>query len=81
MNEKVYIIKTYNPYIAPADGETIKFIFRLYEQQYCISEVSLYWGKPQVATPIELEDDFGYTMYDTYEDALAFVKELKEISR
>ena len=79
--QKVYILKPYSPYVRPAPEETIEYIFRLYGEQYCIASVVLDWGIARTARPIEEEDDFGYTFYETFDDAMAFVKQLKEFEK
>lgn len=81
MNNKVYIIKPYNKYLLPQRGETIVYKFELYNTQYCISEVELQWGKPIVARLLQQEDDFGYYLYDTYQQALSYIKQLKTLAR
>lgn len=81
MNNKVYIIKPYNKYLLPQLGETVLYKFNLYDTQYCISEVILQWGKPLVARLIEQQDDYGYYLYNTYQQAMNYVKILKQIER
>ena len=78
---KVYILKPYTPYIAAAQGEIIKYKFRLYDQWYCISEVQLEWGQPQVARPLEEDDNYGYVLYESFDDAMAYVNQLREFER
>ena len=77
----VFLIKPYNDYIRPAEGETIRHIFTLYDRQFAICEATLDWGKAQVAVPIDEEDDFGYRFYDTYEEAYEYVQLLKRLAR
>ena len=81
MNSKVYIIKPYNKYMLPQPGEQILYKFNLYNNEYCISETNLQWGKPIVARPLEQQDDFGYHLYNPYEQALSYVLQLKQIAR
>lgn len=77
MNQKVYIIKPYNKYLHPEKGETIISIFCIYDNWYCISEVELEWGTPRVARTLEEQDNFGYHLYNTLEEAQAYVSLLK----
>lgn len=77
----VFLIKPYNPYIRPAEGETIRFIFTLHDRQFAICEATLDWGRAQVAVPIDEEDDFGYRLYDTYEEAYDYVQLLKRLAK
>ena len=65
----------------PEIGQRIVYKFNLDDNQYCISQVNLEWGKPVVARPIEQQDDFGYHLYNTYEQALSYVLQLKQIAR
>ena len=81
MNKKIYIIKPYNKYIEPLQGETIISTFIINQTWYCISETFLEWGQPQVARPLLEQDDYGYRIYNTYEEAQEFVRVLKQISR
>ena len=81
MNKKIYIIKPYNKYIQPAPQEKIISLFIVNQIWYCISETSLEWGQPQVARPLLEQDDYGYRIYNTYEEAQEFVHMLKQISR
>jgi len=39
------------------------------------------WGKAKVAVPIDEEDDFGYRLYDTYEEAYDYVQLLKRLAK
>lgn len=80
MNQKVYIIKPYNKYLLPQRQQRIVYKFNLYDNAYCISQVSLEWGHPIVARLIQEQDDFGYHLYDTYEDALKYVQQLKHFA-
>ena len=49
----IFLIKPYNPYISPAEGEIIRHIFKVYDQDFAICEAYLDWGKANVAVPIE----------------------------
>lgn len=78
---KVYIIKPYNPYVLPAEQEIIRYIFRIYDSQYCISEVVLNWGQPQTSRPIEEEDNFGYNLFNTFDEAMEYVQLIRRLSK
>ncbi len=78
---RVYLIKPYNPYVPAAENETIKYIYTINEQQFCIVETVLDWGKPQVGLSIDQEDNYGFYLYNNYEDALEYVKLIKRLAR
>lgn len=77
MNQRVYIVKPYSDYLPPERDETILKRFTLYGNKYCISEVALEWGQPRVSRPVGEQDNFGYFLYNTYEEAELYVKKLK----
>ena len=80
MNYKVYIIKPYNKYILTEPEQRILYKFNLYDNQYCLVETTLEWGKPVVSRPFQEQDDYGYTIYSTQQDAFNYIKQLKKIA-
>ncbi len=77
----IFLIKPYSPYISPAEGEIIRHIFKVYDQDFAICEAYLDWGKANVAVPIEQEDTFGYYYYNTYEEALEYANIIKRLAK
>ena len=82
MNQKVYIITPYYPYIPPAQGQRNLFVYSINGRQFCITEVDLEWGQPKVALPIEEQSEsWNYKYFQTYDEAMDYVKLIKEINR
>lgn len=77
----VFLIKPYNPYIAPAANETIHYIYRINDRQYAIVETTLDWGQPQLGLSVEEEDNYGYFLYNSLDEAMAYVNLIKEINK
>lgn len=79
MNNSVYIVDLYNPYRDKNITET----FRINDQLWCIKPVSLEWGLPVL--PIQLTDDApepqDFYLYNTYNEARAFLIKMKKINR
>lgn len=77
LNNTVFIVDTYNKYTS----DNVKSIFSVNGNLYCIKEVELNFGKPILHSIEESEDkSLRFHLYDTYEDAEKFVRELKRIS-
>lgn len=75
-----YIIDTYNKY-DEFDRMHARKVFQLNDNWYAIKEVELEWGKPKFpfyATHDKNEQD--YFIYDTYEQALGFVLQMKSLN-
>lgn len=81
MNNTVFLIKPFSPYVPPAANETIHYVYRINDRQYAIVETILNWGKPELGLSIEEQDDYGYYFYKSLDDAMDFVKLLKECNR
>lgn len=77
----IFLIKPYNPYIAPAANETVHYIYQVNGNKYAVVETTLNWGKPELGLSIEEEDDYGYYFYKSFDEAMDFVKLLKECNR
>ena len=80
MNDPIaYIIDTYDPYNSKAN-ENVVYTFHLYGGQFCIRATSLSWGRPILKNQSVEESDFiNYHIYDTLEEAMQYVHELKKI--
>ena len=75
-----FIIDTYNKYDS-FDKEHARFTFEINGKMYAIKEVQLKWGKPKLPLRIGDEhDNDPYHIYETYEDALQFVRTMKSIN-
>lgn len=72
-----YIIDTYTPY---AKNSNVKYVFEYNNLMWCIREVDKFeWGKPQFDEQ-PLENDFiDFHIYNTFEEALRFCRELKGV--
>ena len=75
-----FIVDTYNKYNS-WDREHARYVFDMNGVQYAVKEVILFWGVPQFPTnTIEDKNPETYHLYDTYEDAIAFVKNIKKLN-
>lgn len=75
-DQYVYIVDVYNPY---ARNENVIYRFIYNKQWWAIRRVELEWGKPRGETALEMDDEFSrFHYYDTFEDAMAYVKELRK---
>ena len=72
-----YIVDTYNPYERNND---VVHKFEFNGRLWCIREVDRFeWGVPQFAElPIDREF-ISYHVYENYDDALRFSRELKGV--
>ena len=71
----VFIVDAYNPY---ARNENVIFRFIYHDQWWCVRKVVLDWGVPH-NTALDLDDDFThFHLYNTEEEAMAFVRELRK---
>ena len=76
-----YIIDTFNKY-NKWDREHAQYTFSINECPYAIMEVPISNGLPQVQEHID-RDTYPalYRIYDTLDDALAFVKYIKQMNK
>ena len=77
-----YIVDTYNKYDV-WDRTHAQFVFAINGQWFAIKEVQLDWGLPQLQERIDRdrqEEAKQMHVYDTYEDALQFVKVMKGLN-
>lgn len=77
-----FIIDTYNKYDS-WDREHARLVFEINQQWYAIKEVILFWGQPQLPLKVdggEEPETYPHFIYDTYEQALAFVKLMKSLN-
>ena len=74
----VFIIDKYNKY---QNNENCRLVFNLNNNEYCIREVQLDWGKPTFPEQ-DWDDSFStYRLYSTFEEARNFVSKLKRLNR
>lgn len=75
-----FIIGNYNRFDR-WDREHSVYVFEINGQKYAVKKVEMEWGLPQVRERIgeETRPD-QYYIYDTYEDAMKFVRQMKMIN-
>ena len=72
-----FIIGTYNKYDS-WDRQHARYKFMINEQWYAIKEVELEWGKPVLPMRVDIDERYDdYFIYDTYENAMEFVRRIK----
>lgn len=75
-----FIIGTYNKYDI-WDREHAQCTFEINGNWYAIFEVEMEWGLPKLGIKVDRnESGQGYYVYDTYEDALEFVRLMKGLN-
>ena len=75
-----FIIDTYNKF-SEWDRAHSLYIFNLNERQFAIKEVEMGWGQPALEFKITHEDNpQSYFIYETYEEAFDFIKQLKSLN-
>ena len=76
-----YIIDTYNRW-DKWDQEHSKYVFCINKQWYAVKEVKLEWGLPQLPMRVQDREPYldMYHIYETYEDAMAFVFLIKSLN-
>lgn len=78
-SQKVYIIDVYNPNNTKQNEDVVQ-IFKLYDQFYAIFSTELSWGVPILKNrPIDEEQYMDNYIYETLDEAKAFVRKLKEL--
>lgn len=77
----VYIIDTFSFYNPPSINNLVCYTFVLNEHLYAIYKVELEWGRVNMVRPIDENTlpDFHY--YNTFEEALEYVKKLKKLNK
>ena len=76
-----YIIDTYNEY-SKWDRSHSVYTFTINEQMYAIKRVELQWGIPQLPSHIDREvDPTSYFIYNSREEALDYIKQIKSLNR
>ena len=74
--EQVYIIDVYSPY---ARNDNVLYKFHYHDLPWAIRHTALEWGKPSNETALDLDDNYStFHYFNTYEEALDFVKRLKQ---
>lgn len=76
----IFIIDTYSQYLPTSVKELARYIFSLNDILYAIYEVELEWGQINMERPIEEEHIPDFYYFNSYEEALDFVKQLKKIN-
>lgn len=72
----VYIVDAYNLY---ARNTNVLYRFIYHGQWWAIRRIELEWGKPCGETALEMDDEYSrFHYYNTYEDAMEYVKELRK---
>ena len=79
--QTIFLVKPYNPYVPLAPEEKIRYRYKIHDTQYAIVETVLNWGKPEVGLPIEDEDYCGFYLYNSFDEAMDFVRLIKEYNR
>lgn len=75
-----FIIDTYNKY-DKFDKEHSVYTFALNENWYAIKKVEVEWGIPKLGIQVDRDTDmYQYWVYSTYEEALQFVRKMKQIN-
>ena len=77
-----YVVDSYNKYDS-WDREHAQFVFAINGQWFAIKEIEMDWGLPQLQERVDRdrEQEAKYMcVYDTYEDALQFVKVMKGLN-
>lgn len=76
VSSTVFIVDTYNKY---ARNKNVCYVFHIHDNWYCIREVELNWGNP--IFPEKPFDETNYYLYNTYEEAITYVKTLKRVNK
>lgn len=72
-----FLIGTYNKYDV-WDREHSRYKFEVNGNWYAIKEVEMEWGLPQLGFRADMDEHpETYHIYDTYEDAMRFVWQIK----
>ena len=75
-----YIIGTYNKY-ETWDRTHAVHKFRINDNWYAVYEVDIVWGLPALKFQVGQDDmPESYHIYEEQEDALEFVRELKQLN-
>lgn len=78
--QKAYVIDIYNPNNTKKNEDAV-FIFKLRTNWWAIFATTLSWGQPVFKNQtIEDEDEYDdFYVYETLDEAKAFVRKLKEL--
>lgn len=78
--QKAYVIDIYNPNNTKKNEDAVQ-IFKLNQSYFAIFSTSLSWGKPVFKNQtVEDEDEYDdFYIYETLDEAKAFVRKLKEL--
>lgn len=72
-----FLIGTYNKYDT-WDREHARYKFEVNGNWYAIKEVEMEWGLPKLGFRADMDEHpEAYHIYDTYEDAMKFVWQIK----
>ena len=76
-----YIISTYNKYDQWDRAHSV-YKFEVNEVWYAIKEVEMEWGLPRLPQYADRDEDLRcYQVYDTKEDAMQFVRQVRQLAR
>ena len=75
---KVYIIDVYEKYRKEGNEVSVHWIGG---RQWCIREVEMEWGLPQIQEKVEYDEDpTTYHIYERYEDAREYLQQMQSIN-
>ena len=75
-----FIIESYDKYDV-WDRERSKYVFEVNGNWYAIKEVEMEWGLPKLPLYVDRDTDASsYYVYDTLEDAMRFVQQVRKIN-
>lgn len=75
-----YIIGTFDKYDA-WDREHAVYKFEVNGNWYAVKEIEMEWGLPKLPLYVDKDENpKQYFVYDTYEQALAFVHRMKSLN-
>ena len=75
-NQTLFIIDTYSRF---DDNKNVCMTFLLYNKWYCIRKINkLEWGEP-IFKERKIEENSYYHIYSSFEEAKAFVHQLKQL--
>ena len=74
-NPTVYIIDLYQKF----NNDKIIFTFLLNGREFCVKEVQLEWGVPQLSSIEEDLEQPYFHIYNTLEEAREYIRKLKQL--
>lgn len=79
-NQTAFIVDVYDPLNKKANSNIVH-LFLVNERYWCIREVPLEWGVPQLQNQSieEMDDPMTFKIYSTLEEAKEFARELRQL--